>query len=464
MNRLIKKNLKKDILKLTGFCILLALFIIGAGELVIQNDADHEKNRLRDRLQNSGALLAQDIQRNIGHAIFGTETLHALIKSSRYQVDNFEKWSRQIINSSLGPSVVQLAPRGIVNRIYPLEENQGDMGHDILKEMRQEDGTLKSVPGREMIFTGPVRLIKNGKYALIARKPVFREMEDRSDFWGFTLAILLVEDILPEKIQFMEAQGLMVRIEGDNPYAEKNPILFESKGWNGSYLVRMCIEVPNGKWILKLNHQPIENQYHPTFRLLIILTAFLAGGYIFIQQYRMRARQLEIIYLNAQLTKMSYEDDLTCAGNRRAGIQALKSQMCQAVRYRQPFAIAMIDLDHFKQVNDKYGHLAGDQMLCHLTTCLKKAVRRSDQVFRQGGDEFLMVFPQTDLEKGLKAIENIIGYIKNNPCRIDQAELPIHLSVGLAQNCPEESVDSLLNRADIKLYEAKEAGRNCIRY
>ena len=145
-------------------------------------------------------------------------------------------------------------------------------------------------------------------------------------------------------------------------------------------------------------------------------------------------------------------------------MQALENQLQQSTRYDQPLSVIMIDIDLFKQVNDRYGHPAGDRLLRHLAACLKKAVRKSDLVFRLGSDEFLMIFPHTDLEKCLKAVENMVQYLKLNPCRLREAVLPITLSIGLAQARPDESVDALLHRVDIKLYEAKESGRNCIRH
>jgi len=452
------------VVKLALLCIVLALIMIFAGEIAIRRDAEHEQSLVLDTLQSSGALIAQNIQRNIVCGIFVTDTLDTLLKSNDYRVDEFESWAKPIVITGSGVSTVELAPDGIVSHIYPFEGNEGAIGHDLLKDNRRDNGAVKAIQSRELTFIGPVKLIQNGKYAVIARKPVFREIDGKEKFWGFTIAVIIVEDILPEKVGLLEQQGLSIRLEGDDPDVEKNPVLFESRGWNESHAVKIMIEVPNGKWVLKLNSPPIFNRYYAVFRIIILLFSFFVSAFIFVQQYRMRSRQLEILSLNEKLSKLTFEDDLSGVGNRRAGMQALEAQLLQSTRYEQPLSVIMIDLDYFKQVNDRYGHPAGDRLLRHLASCLKDCVRKTDLVFRLGGDEFLMIFPQTCLEKCLKAVENVIQYIKVHPCRLKEAILPISLSMGLAESRPDESVEALLHRVDIKLYEAKEAGRNCIRY
>lgn len=458
------KNLRYFIISLAGFCIVLSVIIIGAGEIAIRRDAEHEMTLIHDSLQNSGALIAQDIQRNLASGIFVTDTLHTLLKSYNYQVADFDSWGHQIVINGSSASAVELAPGGVVSYIYPLEGNEGAMGHDLLKDVQRDHGAVKAIQNRALTFIGPVKLIQNGQYAVIARKPVFQRRQDEQIFWGFTIAIILVEDLLPEKIQLLERQGLYIKLEGDDPDADVDPVFFVSEGWNDAHAVKIKIEVPNGKWTLKLNHPPVTNRYYAIFRFILILFSLAVSAYIFVQQYRMRSGQLKIINLNEKLVELTFTDELTGAGNRRAGMQALDHQLQQSTRYGQPLSLIMIDLDYFKKVNDRYGHPAGDRLLQHLASCLKKSVRKSDLVFRLGGDEFLMIFPQTDLEKCLKAVENMTQYIKRHPCRFKEVVIPMRLSIGLAESRPEESVDGLLHRADIKLYAAKDAGRNCIKY
>jgi len=192
------------------------------------------------------------------------------------------------------------------------------MGHDLLKDSQRDHGAVKAIQSRKLTFIGPVKLIQNGRYAVIARKPVFREIDGKEKFWGFTIAVILIEDILPEKMGLLEQQGLYIRLEGDDPDAEENPILFESKGWNERHAVKIMIEVPNGKWALKINTPPIFNRYYAVFRIIILILSFFVSAFIFVLQYRMQSRQQEILSLNEKLSKLTFEDDLTGVENRRA--------------------------------------------------------------------------------------------------------------------------------------------------
>lgn len=458
---------KKETMNIIGtafFCLIMALLCVGLGELVIRRDIEHEENLVHDTLLNSGALIAQDIQRNIAQGVFVTQTISALLESNNYKTDDFEKWGHQIVVKESGASTVELAPGGVVSYIYPLEGNEGAIGHDLLMDKKRDDGARKAVKTKKITFVGPLKLIQNGKYAVIARNPIFRNIDGKEQFWGFSIALLLVDDILPEKMHEIERQGLFMRIVGSDPDSASPPVLYKSKGWDGKNVISMKIKVPNGIWILELEHALIYNKYYNPLRVFIFIISLTLFVYIFIQQYLVRVKQREILHLNKKLTELSLQDELTGVGNRRSGMLLLEYQMNQSQRYGQEFSVAMVDVDRFKQVNDYYGHPAGDQVLKHLTSCLKAAVRKSDSIFRLGGDEFLMVFPHTGVNDCVHVVEKILTHIKDNPCDFDSTELVISISIGLAEYKIDESIDNLLRRADMKLYEAKESGRDSFIY
>lgn len=458
------KNAKIYLAWTLVFCLFFTLIFVGLGELLILLDSEHEETIQHDILLNSGALISQDIMKDITHGLFVTETLEALLKSSNYQTDNFNDWGRQIVQNDSAASAVELAPDGIVSHIFPLKGNEGAMGHNLLKDKKRDDGALKTVQSREITFVGPLKLIQNGKYAIIARKPVFKLINGKEKFWGFTIAILLVEDILPPEIHNIEKQGYLMKLEGDDPDSTQKPILYISKNWKNKGGISIPVDVPNGKWILTLEYGPIHNKYYGPFRKIIFLIAVAISIYIFVQQFLLQKKQKEILLLNEKLTELSLKDELTGAGNRRAGMQFFDYQIKQSKRYNQKLSIAMIDIDYFKQVNDEHGHAAGDSVLKYLSNILKSSLRESDFIFRLGGDEFLIIFPHTELKDCVQAIKNMVQYTKANPCKLNGTDLSLSLSIGLAEFTPEESMESLLHRVDIKLYEAKDAGRNTIKY
>lgn len=445
-------------------CICMTLLTISFVELLIRRDAEHEAALMRDTLLNTGALIAQEIQRNLSYGVVVTETLHALLESNNYDVQNFDKWGKRLTTIGSGVSSVQLAPDGIVSHIYPLKGNEGAIGHNLLKDKHRDDGALLAIQSRQLTFVGPLRLIQNGKYAVIARKPVFRKEHGVETFWGFTIALLLVDNVLPARVCQLDQQGLYIKLEGYNPDSESASVLFASEKWHEGNDVAMRIEVPNGEWILHLGHDPIDNKYYMLSRIVTIFFSIFFSAYVFVQQCLMSAKQDEISYLNKRLTTLSLKDELTGVGNRRAGMMALEKRVQESQAANKALSVLMLDLDLFKQVNDKYGHPAGDSLLRHSARCLKKAVPLCDTVFRIGGDEFIMHFPEMTLHECEDVAGRIVEFVKNMPCEYDGEELPMSFSIGIAEFRPDESIESLLRRVDEKLYEAKKAGRNTVKW
>jgi diguanylate cyclase (GGDEF)-like protein len=147
-------------------------------------------------------------------------------------------------------------------------------------------------------------------------------------------------------------------------------------------------------------------------------------------------------------------DPLTSIYNRRAFDESLLNCLSQDHRYGTTFSLALLDIDLFKRVNDQHGHLHGDRILQELGQLLKAEVRECDIVARFGGEEFVILMPQTELRVACNMAERVRGVIRES--------LPITVSIGVAGGLPNDTASSLLNRADAALYSAKNAGRNCV--
>jgi diguanylate cyclase (GGDEF)-like protein len=145
-------------------------------------------------------------------------------------------------------------------------------------------------------------------------------------------------------------------------------------------------------------------------------------------------------------------DPLTRVSNRRCLDETLDSMFALMERYAEPFSLAIFDIDHFKQVNDKKGHLQGDRTLQAVARILDETVRDTDIVARYGGEEFVVVMPHTTLENGCHFAERVRGLI--------EASLGLTISGGIAMALDGDNSQSLLSRADAALYSAKAGGRN----
>lgn len=165
------------------------------------------------------------------------------------------------------------------------------------------------------------------------------------------------------------------------------------------------------------------------------------------------------------LETLSITDPLTGIANRRHWDWRLSEEIARAQRYRYPLAVLMVDIDHFKRVNDIYGHQVGDIALQQVVQRLRSNLRRSDFLARYGGEEFGVLAPQTSLEAATVLAERLRHAIANEPITVNNdLAIPLTISIGVAVFPEHGQNDSdLVAAADAALYRAKEEGRNCVR-
>ncbi len=174
---------------------------------------------------------------------------------------------------------------------------------------------------------------------------------------------------------------------------------------------------------------------------------------------RQYARQLE--HLQALLREQTIRDPLTGAFNRRYLVETLGREMANAHRHKYGLGLLMIDIDHFKQVNDTHGHLAGDQVLRALTALLQKGTRAGDAVCRFGGEEFVVLMPQISLANALKRAEVLRATVQDSSEVVSGVALAFTVSIGVAHTeAPGVTADEILAAADSALFQAKAKGRN----
>lgn len=167
--------------------------------------------------------------------------------------------------------------------------------------------------------------------------------------------------------------------------------------------------------------------------------------------------------LNKELEYSSNHDKLTNIYNRGAIMRFLENDINRTNRTSNNLSIIMFDIDLFKNVNDTYGHLAGDEVLRQLSILVKNNIREIDLMGRYGGEEFLIVLPDTDINEAEMLAQRLKVKIEETIFPTCKEELSITISQGLAQYIKHESIDSYIERTDTALYEAKHAGRNCFK-
>lgn len=169
-------------------------------------------------------------------------------------------------------------------------------------------------------------------------------------------------------------------------------------------------------------------------------------------------------HLNDELTRvhiLSLTDELTDLPNRRAFLRRLEDEVARVQRYGYPLSMALIDMDSFKAINDKYGHAAGDEVLRNFATNVLSIFRHHDMVARYGGEEFAVLLPNTDRVGALRALEKVAKRNSESSYQIDDRTMQMPtFSAGISLYKPGETPGNLIERADKALYQAKRLGRN----
>ena len=175
---------------------------------------------------------------------------------------------------------------------------------------------------------------------------------------------------------------------------------------------------------------------------------FIVGG-------NMEAQYHEEIY------RLMTVDGLTELHNKRFFSESLEKEISRAKRYERPFSLVLFDIDHFKKINDTYGHLAGDAVLRQLGALIRGRVRRDDVPARTGGEEFAVILPEVSCEGAVILADKLRRSVEDSTFRFEGTIIPVTISLGVAEWDPNiEDPAELVKRTDEKLYDAKRSGRN----
>ncbi|QET01200.1 MULTISPECIES: GGDEF domain-containing protein [Cupriavidus] len=219
-------------------------------------------------------------------------------------------------------------------------------------------------------------------------------------------------------------------------------------------LIGMLI-APAVVMLVDLRHLPALAQSAPHDGILVLLVFGMVGLSV---SFALMAHDR----LRRMLERRARHDDLTDVLSRGAFWEELEAACRKAERAQQPLTVAFIDLDHFKAINDVYGHLAGDSVLRHFAGLLRRNAPPGAIVGRLGGEEFAVVMPATTMEAGRAASLRLNTLVRATPCPSEPDPISYTVSIGMAERQPGENADAVMRRADRALYDAKLMGRNCV--
>jgi diguanylate cyclase len=175
---------------------------------------------------------------------------------------------------------------------------------------------------------------------------------------------------------------------------------------------------------------------------------------------RAHAKVYELVQEISQLSEMAQQDFLTGALNRRGMEEAFEREFNRADRTQAPLSVAVLDIDHFKQLNDGLGHAAGDEALQHLVQVTREVLRPTDVLARYGGEEFVIILPETAQDEGMQVMTRVQRELTRKFFLHNNQKILMTFSAGVAQRQSDEDRDQVLQRADEAMYRAKHSGRN----
>ncbi len=280
--------------------------------------------------------------------------------------------------------------------------------------------------------------------APIARSILFQKIEDAIVVLGPDLRVVDI-NISATKLFQLEASEVIGTYFVDSMVDENliEPIIQEN-----------CSEVK------------IKGQHYQALRTIINIDKSGTLGYLIVfrniselkqTQKHLLETRLELERANKSLKKLADTDPLTQLPNRRRFFENLATELERANRHDFDFCLVIMDLDHFKKINDNYGHPAGDEVLVRVANKIKSNTREVDHCGRIGGEEFAMILYASDQKNAIGFVERIRSVIETSHTG---KELPITISIGLTQRKTQDSLETLYDRADRALYQSKETGRN----
>ncbi len=213
------------------------------------------------------------------------------------------------------------------------------------------------------------------------------------------------------------------------------------------------------------NHRNYRPQVFASIPPLMAFAVLVCVGSILYWSYRQR-RKLErekakLLRESIKLRKQAEYDHLTDLWNRRILLLRLQQEVERSYRDNTPLSVIMVDLDHFKRVNDTYGHPAGDQVLQQVGEIFKNSLRSYDGAGRYGGEEFLLILPGVNLLNAVARAEQLRQLIESARFQHNGISIPMTASFGVVSDFPTDPAE-LIRAVDAALYQAKNSGRNCI--
>ncbi len=368
-----------------------------------------------------------------------------------FSEDDFAQVAASLMRQQPAIVSVALAPDNVIRFVYPRARNEKALGLRFLDHPAQRDAVLRVMREQRPVTAGPINLVQGG-VGIVNRIPiVFSRPGASPHYWG-------VASVAIDPLSIFERAGIRADPRSETRYAlrgrdgrgaQGDVILGDAKLFDEPGAVLMDVIIPGGSWQLAARTAaPTAGPGFPVQALLAALAA-MAGALI---AYSLSAHQ--------RIRSMALQDPLTGLANRRQFNLRGQDMFTLAQRSHRPLTLLNLDIDDFKSINDNHGHAAGDAVLVQVADRLRACCRASDLLARVGGDEFVVLLPDTSTGPALDALLARLRAAIDIVLPGVGTPLKLRISIGVA-SCSEDTptLDALMRQADAAMYRVKESGQ-----
>ncbi|MBR8842309.1 MULTISPECIES: diguanylate cyclase [unclassified Pseudoalteromonas] len=437
---------KQTIVLLSLFTIVFWSLTFYAVKLISHSIVVQEVSERTETVRSNISLVRAKIENAIFMDTYLAESLATFVTiDPDFAIEHWSHVVAKAVEKSTLIRHVGLAPNNIISHVYPVEGNRAAIGFDFRTNPEQFRTVEIARTSQKVFIAGPLQLVQGGE-ALIARFPVFSDYPRNENYWGAISVVLDYQKLL-EYSGINELDSATLAIRGRDGRGEQGDAFYGSATLFETPDLVIPINLPSGEWQLVADYQIDESTYAKARQQAQILVTAVAS-ILFLS--------LLVLYRSYHLAHTaSLQDDLTKLPNRRYAIRQLNTLLG---RSEQPsFVLLNLDLNNFKQVNDKFGHEVGDKLLLHVSSILMNSVRVYDFIARLGGDEFVIILHRVSEDALVNSIiKNIKEQVEKQPLQVDRHTIQTTVSVGYAfPSANQDSVSELMARADHNMYYDK---------
>ncbi|MCW8928611.1 MAG: sensor domain-containing diguanylate cyclase [Gammaproteobacteria bacterium] len=439
--------------------IIVFIFFIATTELVISLLHENQLDRQRSATLDKTMTMRAKIEGEINSTLHLTQGLIAYVATHPdFDDKEFSQLADEIIFLARNLRNIGLAKNNIITHLYPLVGNEAALGLEYEKLPNQWPAIKKAIDIKGTVVAGPITLIQGGGQAFIARTPIYTRVGDdnlgkqKLNYWGMGSIVINMSELF-QAADFSEFEdGLLFALRGkDGMGAEGEMILGDPEVFNSDPVLSL-ISLPNGSW--QIASIP-EGGWGTGLGLLWLSRA--SGWAVAILLGLLISALLRAKEINRSL---ALQDHLTNLPNRRLLEDRLKQAITYSERDKTAFGLLYLDLDGFKQINDKYGHKVGDDLLVEASKRMLASVRASDTVSRVGGDEFIILSDKISKKNDIKHIQRQLEQNLTAMVYLDAHKIKLRASIGTVIYPDDgKTIDELLKRADEKMYSEKQSGK-----